>query len=147
MLKVNSPTLKAISTAGVNVQITSGNHSWIADEEKPLGEGLGPNPYDLLLAALASCTLITLRLYANQKGWPLKEIEMELSQEQIHAKDCQECESNDSAKINLITGKLTFKGALNSEQKTRLMAIAHRCPVHKTLKMETQINLSEGEVK
>jgi putative redox protein len=103
------------------------------------GEDAGPNPYDLLLASLAACTAITLQMYAERKGWPLESVEAELSTEKIYARDCEDCESDPDARIDLIDRKLTFVGDLDESQRMRLAAIADRCPVHRTLTSETKI--------
>ncbi len=136
--------IKARTARGYQIENATENLTWMADEPPPVGEDAGPNPYDLLLSALASCTLMTVKMYAKRKGWPLAAAELELSQQHIHAEDCTECETKGAARINLIEGKLVLKGPLDEEQRARLMEIAHRCPVHRTLKMETKIDLSSG---
>jgi putative redox protein len=106
--------------------VFSDNHFWLADEPIELGgENLGPDPYEHLLAALGTCTSITLRLYANHKHWPLDDVIVELSHHRQHGKE--------HPQIELIERKITLKGNLSEEQKLRLLAIADRCPVHKTL--------------
>lgn len=136
--------LKAKSTTGYRIELSAGNHTWVADEPQGVGEDAGPNPYELLLSALAACTLMTVQMYARRKQWPLDSVEIELSQEHIHADDCSDCETKGNARINEIQGTLKLKGELSEEQHTRLMTIANRCPLHRTLKMETKIRLSEG---
>jgi putative redox protein len=136
--------LKANSTTGYKIELTAGNHTWLADEPEGVGDDAGPNPYDLLLSSLAACTLMTVQMYAKRKNWPLESVAMELFQQHIHAEDCADCDTQGSARVNLIEGRITLKGALDEEQRTRLMEIANRCPVHRTLKMETKIRLSES---
>jgi putative redox protein len=136
--------LKAKSTTGYKIELSAGNHTWLSDEPEGVGEDAGPNPYELLLSSLAACTLMTVQMYARRKNWPLESAAMELSQEHIHADDCANCETTGRARVNIITGSVTLTGPLDKEQRTRLLQIANRCPVHRTLKMETRINLSEG---
>lgn len=116
-----------------------GRHTLTADEPRDLGGAdEGPNPYDLLLASLASCKLITVRMYADRKGWPLSAAHVELSQERIHAKDCEDCESKDGH-VHVIHTSLRFEGDLSVEQRSRLHEIADKCPVHRTLMNEVKI--------
>ncbi len=114
------------------------NHELIADEPRPMGTDLGPNPYEFLLMAVGSCVGMTLRMYADRKGWDLQDIEIELDQKRVHAKDCENCES-DTGYIHVIEKKLTFKGELTDEQRTRLLEISNRCPVQKTLMNEIKV--------
>ena len=105
------------------VQITSGNHSFLADEPFALqGADTGPDPYSLLLSALVSCTSITLKMYAGRKGWPLEDAEVE----------CRLTRSDAAARPE-IERVIILKGDLNEEQKQRLLQIASACPVHKML--------------
>ena len=114
----------------------SDSHRLLADEpEKYGGSNLGPSPYDLLLMSLGACTSMTLRMYASRKKLPLDDIEVKLIHERVHAEDCVDC--ND--KIDRITRSIALKGDLNEEQKQSLMAIADKCPVHRTLENNPQI--------
>lgn len=123
----------------------AGRHTLTADEPTSLGgSDEGPNPYDLLLSALAACKLITVRMYANRKGWALEEARIELSQERVHAKDCEDCESTDGF-VHIVRTTLAFDGDLNDEQRDRLLEIADRCPVHKTLTHELKIRSSRAD--
>lgn len=97
------------------------------------GDGAGPDPYTLLLAALGSCISMTVTLYARRKQWPLEGVSVRLRQRRIHAKDCKECTENLEGYIHRIERVVTFRGQLTDEQRTRLQEIAHKCPVHKTL--------------
>lgn len=133
--------VKGISKSGYKVQLTSGSHTWLADEPEGVGEDAGPNPYELLLSALAACTVMTVRMYAGRKGWPLEGVEVELSQRHIHAEDCADCSTSGNVRVNLIEGSIALKGPLDDEMRERLLEIANRCPVHRTLKMETKIAL------
>jgi putative redox protein len=98
----------------------------------------GLDPYALLLAGLGACTSITLRMYADHKQWPLENIDVHLNQQKIHARDCAACES-DTGKIDLIEREIELTGPLDSTQRERLLEIANKCPVHRTLKSETLV--------
>jgi uncharacterized OsmC-like protein/alpha-beta hydrolase superfamily lysophospholipase len=114
----------------------SDNHQLMADEPvKSGGTNLGPTPYDLLLMSLGACTSMTLRVYANHKKIPLDDVEVTLEHERDHAEDCDGC--ND--KIERLTRKITLTGDLSDEQRQRLLEIADRCPVHRTLESNPQI--------
>ncbi|NJN45469.1 MAG: alpha/beta fold hydrolase [Candidatus Competibacteraceae bacterium] len=120
-------------------EIKIGIHTLPADEPVSLGgTDSGPNPYDYLLAALGACTNMTLRLYAQHKGLPVQRISVELNHEKIHAKDCEDCETQ-VGKIDRIERTITIEGDLTQEQQARLLEIAERCPVHRTLHSEVLI--------
>jgi putative redox protein len=97
------------------------------------GEGAGPDPYTLLLAALGTCISMTTTLYARRKGWPLERVTVRLRQRRIHAVDCLECSNKTEGYVHRIERSVTFAGNLSDEQQARLQEIAHKCPVHKTL--------------
>ncbi len=119
--------------------IRAGGHAVLADEPQALGgTDLGPSPYDLLLAALGACTSITLRMYADRKKWPLDEAFVRLTHRKIHARDCDDCES-DKGRVDVIDRRIELTGQLTDEQRTRLLQIADRCPVHKTLHNEIKV--------
>lgn len=114
-------------------KIIIGNHVLIADE--PIingGQDTGPSPYDFLLAALGTCTSMTLRMYAKLKKFPLEKITVRLKHDKIHTDDCIGCENNNS-KIDQIERLIELEGALTEEQRTQLLEIANKCPVHRTL--------------
>ncbi len=113
-------------------QLVTGRHSVIADEPRPIGEDLGPSPYELLLAALGACTSMTLLHYAWRKQWPLEEVQVEVAHDRVYADDCAECEE-DGARVDRVTSRIHLEGPLSEEQRARLAEIAQRCPVHKTL--------------
>ncbi|MDQ3818098.1 MAG: OsmC family protein [Acidobacteriota bacterium] len=103
------------------------------------GDGLGPDPYTLLLSALGGCTSMTIMLYARRKGWPVERVTVHLSQQRVHAKDCAECERSLEGFVHRIERSVTIEGDLTDEQRTRLQEIANKCPVHKTLTSEIVI--------
>jgi putative redox protein len=96
------------------------------------GEDAGPDPYTLLLAALGSCISMTATLYARRKGWPLTRVTVKLRQKRVHAADCEECQTDETF-IHRIERSISFEGDLTEEQLARLIEIAHKCPLHKTL--------------
>lgn len=124
-------------------EVVSGPHRFLADEPvKAGGTDSGPGPYDLLVAALGACTSMTIRLYADLKNIPLKRTTVRLRHEKIYAKDCAECETKEG-KIDHIDRTITFEGDLTDEQRARLLAIADKCPVHRTLESEVHIHTVE----
>jgi putative redox protein len=109
----------------------------LIDEPKSLGgDGAGPDPYTLLLAALGGCISMTVTLYARRKGWPLERVQVRLRQQRQHSKDCVECTRTTEGFIHRIERSVTLEGDLTEEQHARLQEIAHKCPVHKTLTSE-----------
>ena len=124
-------------------EIIVGAHRLLADEPvKAGGARQRPGPYDLLLAALGACTSMTLRLYADRKQLPLERTQVRLSHGRIHATDCAECETKEGM-IDHIERVITLEGDLDAEQRARLMEIADKCPVHRTLKSEVDIRTAE----
>jgi putative redox protein len=124
-------------------RITAGGHQLIADEPAAIGGAdSGPTPYDLLLAGLGACTAITVRMYADRKGWPLRQTTVRLRHQRIHAKDCASCETT-LGQLDQIERELQFEGELTDEQRARLMDIAERCPVHRTLESEVLVSTVE----
>lgn len=110
---------------------------FVTDEPAGLGgDGRGPDPYTLLLAALGSCISMTVTLYARRKKWPVERVTVRLRQQRIHAKDCAECMSETDGYVHRIERAVVVEGNLTDEQLTRLQEIAHKCPVHKTLTSE-----------
>ena len=113
--------------------VTAGPHHWVADEPTRIGgEDSGPSPYDMLLGALGACTTMTLQMYARRKGWPVENVKVHLTHERLYAKDCAECEQTEG-KVERITRTLTVEGPLDDDQRARILEIADRCPVHRTL--------------
>jgi putative redox protein len=121
-------------------RIRVGRHQLFADEPSSAG-GLdtGPGPYDLLLASLGACTAMTMRLYAERKGWPLERAAVRLRHAKIHAADCADCETRGDARIDELHKELILGGPIDAEQRARLVEIASRCPVHRTLLSEIKI--------
>ncbi len=130
------------SSSGLAQTIRAGKHRLAADEPtEDGGTDTGPSPYEFLLIALGSCTSMTLRLYADRKGWRLDKIVVRLRHEQIHAKDCAECETREG-RIDRVQREIELEGALDAEQRQRLLEIADKCPVHRTLSAPLQIETS-----
>jgi uncharacterized OsmC-like protein len=124
---------------GLTQAITMRQHQLVADEPPPDGDDRGPTPYELLLAALGACTAMTLRLYAQRKGWPLEGVSVRLQHDRVHAQDCRDCETEHGL-LDRITKQLTLEGDLTPEQRQRLAEIAERCPVQRTLQSEIVID-------
>ena len=124
--------------------VTIGPHHLLADEPVAVG-GLdsGPNPYEFLLAGLGACTAMTLRLYAERKGLALERVTVTLRHAKIHATDCEDCETKEGM-LDRIDRTVGLEGELDAEQRRRLMEIADKCPVHRTLKSEIDIRTSEA---
>lgn len=120
-------------------RIQAGRHTLTADEPAALGgDDAGLSPYQLLTAALGACTSMTLRMYAEHKKLPLEKVSVRLRHEKIHAEDCTECESKDG-KIDRIEREITLTGDLDADQRRRLLEIADKCPVHRTLHSEVRV--------
>ena len=119
--------------------VTIGPHRLIADEPVAVGgEDTGPGPYDFLLTALGACTSMTMRLYADRKALPLDRVTVTLRHSKIYAKDCEECETRDGM-LDQIDRVIGMEGTLDADQRKRLMEIADKCPVHRTLTSEIRI--------
>ena len=117
----------------------SGRHELIADEPENVGgNDAGPGPYEYLLMGLGACTSMTLRMYAQHKQLPLEKVTVRLSHKKIHARDCNDCETR-AGKVDEITREITLEGDLTEDQRQRLLEIANRCPVHRTLSSEIKI--------
>ena len=123
-----------------------GGESFVTDEPKEVGgEGAGPDPYTLLLAALGSCISMTLTMYARRKGWPLERVRVTLRQRRVHARDCEACgEDKPDDYVQQIERAVELEGPLSEEQRARLLEIAHKCPVHRTLTSTIFVTEFEG---
>lgn len=125
---------------GLRQVISIGPHELLADEAREAGSNdEGPDPYEYLLASLGACTNMTLRMYANRKEWPLKQIETTLSHSKSYATDCEHCEQP-AAMIDHIDRRIALFGELSEEQRKRLLEIANHCPVHRTLTSTIEIH-------
>ncbi|MFN2622942.1 MAG: OsmC family protein [Chthoniobacterales bacterium] len=121
--------------------IVVGKHHLVADEPVAFGgRDEGPGPYDYLLTALGVCTSMTIGLYARKKEFPLEDIIVSLHHSRIHAKDCDDCETKEGM-LDRIEVQVEMSGPLTPEQHARLMAVAAKCPVHRTLTSEIDIQL------
>jgi len=124
---------------GFRTEVGLGSHSLIADEPSSVGgTNLGPTPYDLLSAALATCTSMTLRMYANHKKIDLAAATVVVEHDKVHAKDCEDCESSDG-RIDEFRRTISLEGDLSDAQRERMLEIADRCPVHRTLHSEVKV--------
>ena len=125
---------------GFRTDLFANGYALVADEPEAYGgSGQGPSPYDYLQAALGACTSMTVQMYARRKQWPLESAIVRLRHEKIHAEDCEHCEEKDG-KIDRFERELELKGALTGEQRQRLLEIAEKCPVHRTLQAEVLID-------
>ncbi len=137
-LDTNQQVVVQLGDTGFTTVVSNGKHTFLADEPKSVGgEDLGPTPYDLLLASLGTCTAMTLRMYSNRKKWDLKDIKVHLSHGKEHALDCEKCE-DEKSKIDTLSRIIEIKGDLDDTQRNRLLEIADRCPVHRTLAGQIQ---------
>jgi uncharacterized OsmC-like protein len=124
---------------GFAQQILAGAHALTADEPVASGGGdIGPSPYELLLAALGACTSMTIGMYARRKAWPLESVTVRLRHSRIHATDCADCETKEGM-LDRIERDVQFIGALTTEQRDKLLEISNKCPVHRTLSSEIDI--------
>ncbi|WP_409179671.1 OsmC family protein [Amycolatopsis sp. VS8301801F10] len=124
-------------------RVTTASHEFLADEPVSVGGAdAGPTPYDLLLSALGTCTLMTLRMYADRKGIPLTRTTVRLRHDRVHARDCERCET-EVGMLSRITREISLEGDLDDAQRARLLEIADKCPVHRTLSHEIAIETRE----
>jgi len=142
-VEIGTVLVRETGTGKFQQEVLSGPHRFLADEPVKVG-GLdsGPGPYDLLLAGLGACTSMTLRLYAEHKKLPLERVSVRLTHNKIHAKDCADCETVEGM-IDHIDRLITMEGPLDAEQRKRLLEIADKCPVHRTLESEIKVRTAE----
>lgn len=132
-------------TADTAVRVSNGRHVWHSDEPTDVGGGdTGPNPYELLLGALAACTCITVSLYCQRKGWKLDRVSVEYTHDRVHADDCEECDKDAVGYLDRVRSRVVIDGEFDEAQRERLSEIAVRCPVHKTL--DRGITFADEEV-
>ncbi|MDA1266545.1 MAG: OsmC family protein, partial [Planctomycetota bacterium] len=125
-------------------RVSARGHTWLADEPAKYGAlDAGPTPYELLLAGLGACTSMTLRMYADRKKWPLEKVSVSLRHDKIHADDCADCETTEG-QVDRITRVVEITGELDETQRARLLEIADRCPVHRTLEGEIKVETREA---
>ena len=125
--------------AGYRTEIVANGHALVADEPISVGgTNTGPSPYELLSAALGACTTMTLRMYADRKGWALEGIEAQVHHAKVHCTDCGDPE-NRKSRIDQFDRRLVLEGPLDSDQRQRLLEIADRCPVHRTLHSDVRV--------
>ncbi len=125
--------------SGFAQKIESGSHRLASDEPAESGgTNTGLSPYDLLLAALGSCTSMTVAMYARRKNWPLKEVTVRLRHSKVHAADCADCETKEGM-LDRIERDIQLTGTLTQDQRGKLLEISNRCPVHRTLTSEIEI--------
>src|SRR5690606_16967319 len=121
-------------SGGTSVEIRSERHVWYADEPVSVGgTDIGPEPYEMLLGALAACTCITLSLYARRKGIDLQAVSARFHYERVHSDDCEDCETDRTGWLDHVRSEIFVDGKFTEEERRRLAEVAVRCPVHKTL--------------
>lgn len=140
LLKTSHQVIASLDkTEGFTTQLKAGNHYLIADEPESYGgNDYGPSPYELVSAGLSACTAMTIQMYVKRKGWDLQNVEVHTSYGKMHAIDCENCEDS-STKIDTFNREIKLLGELNEDQIKRILQIADKCPVHKTLHKEVQI--------
>jgi len=127
------------SEDGFSTSMKVGNHYMMADEPEEFGgNDFGPSPYELVSAGLSACTAMTIQMYVKRKGWDLQNVEVHTSYSKSHAEDCQDCESP-GTKIDTFHRELKLTGSIDEKKVQRILEIADKCPVHKTLHSETQV--------
>ncbi|HEU4698445.1 MAG TPA: OsmC family protein [Gemmatimonadales bacterium] len=134
----------SIGPRGFRTELAARGHALVADEPARVGgTDAGPTPYELLLAALGGCTVITLRMYADRKGWPLEGAEVRLRTARSHELDCERCET-EPVGLAHIARRVVLTGPLTDEQRARLLQIADRCPVKQTLERGMRVVAEAG---
>lgn len=130
---------------GFKTSLNIGGHPLIADEPVEVGgTDAGPSPYGLLSAALASCTAMTLHAYAKLKSLPVTDIRVHVKHEKVHELDCENCERDEKAMVDCLKRTIWIDGDIDDKARERLMGIANKCPVHRTLSKQVQILTNAG---
>lgn len=138
-MSIDNGSVVVRTEGGLCTEVTANGHALVSDEPSDFGgTDAGPTPYDYLLTALGSCTAMTVRAYADRKGWPLEAVTVRLGHRRIHAKDCEECETK-SGRLDHLRLELELEGPLEEKQRERLREIADKCPVKRTLGSEVLI--------
>ena len=138
----NEVTVTDAGPGKFTVDIAIGTHQLVADEAKDIGgDDAGPAPHELLLAGLGACTAMTVRLYAARKQWPLEHVSVRLTRRKIKAADCPDCHTTEG-EVEEMTREITLTGPLDAETRGKLLDIANKCPVHRTLTGEIKIRTS-----
>ncbi len=133
-----------LGSDGFTTEISAGDHVFLADEPENVGgNNMGPTPYQLLNASLGACTAMTLKMYAERKSWPLEKVTVSLRNSKMHVEDSANPEGKKS-KVEVFKRRIAIEGDLDETQRQRLLEIANKCPVHRTLtesdvKVETEL--------
>jgi len=136
---INGALVTGRSADGFTCRVRAGQHDWLADEPVRMhGKDLGPDPYAHLCAALGTCTVMTLNMYARHKDLAVTEVQCHVSHDRIHASDCEDCQRSDG-KIDVLQRRIRISGGLSEAQRERMLEIADRCPVHRTLENEIRV--------
>lgn len=130
---MNEVTVTSLTNLQNEVSYGDGRTFMLDEPQSVGGEGAGPDPYSLLLAALGGCTSMTVMMYARRKGWKLERVSVKLSQQRVHATDCHDCDTDTDGFVHRIERSVTLEGDLDEAQRKRLLEISQMCPVHKTL--------------
>ncbi len=131
---------------GFRTEVVARGHHLVADEPTSVGgTDQGPTPYDLLVAGLGACTSMTLRMYADRKGWALEDVTVRLKHRKIHQRDCEDDCADGEERLDRVRRRIELAGDLDEEQRRRLLEIADRCPVHRTLDRGVEVETELAE--
>ena len=145
ILSTDHQVVANLGEEGFTTQLRAGRHYFTADEPESVGgNDFGPTPYDFLSGALAACTSMTIQMYVRRKKWPLINVETHVNHNKTHAEDCNNCDRN-TAKIDLFEREIILEGNLDEEQQKKVLEIANKCPVHRTLHNKIEINTRLGK--